>query len=75
MVGRHYLLETRSRPGGLKIYVDQRLIPAAIDIAGGVESAAERVAVRVRRLPLLMVGAAFGFGLIAAQVRLRGRSR
>ncbi len=74
MISRHYLLKKNSqRPAGLRLFVDQELIPATIDLAGNIETAIERVAVRVRHQPLLVLGAAFGLGVAASLLPLRRR--
>ena len=58
MVSKSYMLEKKRPPSELRLVIDQRLIPAAIDVAGAIEAALERVAVRARQQPATAVGAA-----------------
>ena len=71
MVDRSYLVGKARPPVPGKLYLDQRAIPAAIDMAGAVEAAVERVAVQVRRAPSVALGAAVVFGLAVSCLRRR----
>ena len=64
MVGRDYLLKKGAGPSAPKLFLDQKVIPQAIDAAGAVESLVERVAVRVRRMPVTALAAAIGTGTL-----------
>ena len=64
MVGRDYLLKKGEGPSAPKLFLDQRVIPLAIDAAGAVEGVLERVAVRVRRMPVSALVAALGSGTL-----------
>jgi hypothetical protein len=58
----------------LKRYFSQRIMPAAIDAAGGAESVVERVAEQTRRRPSLVLGCALVCGFLLP-VLLLGRRR
>ncbi len=64
MVSRDYLLKKGAGPSAPKLFLDQTIIPAAIDAAGAVEGVLERVAVRVRRMPVAALAAALGTGTL-----------
>ena len=77
MVGRSYMTAARSRPSAAKRYLDQVLIPAAIDVAGEVECGLQGVGRAVRQRPVMMLaggvllGAALGRLLLATCCRRR----
>ena len=62
MVDKSYMLERKPRPSPLKQYFDQTVLPVAIDAAGGMEAALERIAVSVKQRPALTLGAALAVG-------------
>ena len=64
MVSRDYMLKKEGGPSAPKLFLDQKVIPAAIDAAGAVEGVLERVAVRVRRMPVAALAAALGTGTL-----------
>ena len=64
MISRDYLLKKEGGPSAPKLFLDQKVIPVAIDAAGAVEGALERVAVRVRRMPVSALAAALGTGTL-----------
>ncbi|WP_250265916.1 hypothetical protein [Rhodovastum atsumiense] len=66
-----YLLDKPSPPSQPKLFFDQRVIPAAIDAAGAVEAVLERLAVRTRQRPVMVLGMAMGAGFLVS--RLTGR--
>jgi hypothetical protein len=68
MVDRSYLLNRPPRPSGLKRYVDQEVIPLAIDAAGALEAVLERLSRRAAAQPLTAAAAAFGIGLLGCLV-------
>jgi hypothetical protein len=63
MVDVGYLIDNPGPPSGLKSFVNQRVVPPAIDAAGAVESAFYELAEQVRERPAtaLMVAGALGF--------------
>ena len=52
MVTKRYELETPPPPSEAKRYVDQKLIPTAIDVFGDVEVFLARIAAQIREQPL-----------------------
>ena len=73
MIDRDYLLKKGGGPSAPKLFLDQRVIPLAIDAAGAVEGALERVAVRVRRMPVAALIAALGSGTLITLLALPRR--
>ena len=64
MVGRDYMLKKGAGPSAPKVFLDQKVVPAAIDAAGAVEGVLELLAVRVRRTPVAALAAALGAGTL-----------
>ncbi len=64
MVDRDYMLKKGAGPSAPKLFLDQTVIPVAIDAAGAVEGVLEQVAVRVRRTPVAALAAALGTGTL-----------
>ena len=64
MVGRDYMLKKGAGPSAPKVFLDQKVVPVMIDAAGSVEGVLERVAVRVRRMPVAALAAALGTGTL-----------
>ncbi len=64
MVDRDYMLKKGAGPSAPKVFLDQKVVPAAINAAGAVEGVLERVAVRVRRMPVAALAAALGTGTL-----------
>ena len=64
MIGRDYMLKKGGGPSSPKLFLDQTIIPMAIDAAGGVEGMLERLAVRVRLMPVAALAAALGTGTL-----------
>ena len=62
MVSRSYMEAQRPRPTPLKRFVDQQVVPAAIDMAGGVEAGLERLAATVRQRPATVLAASVALG-------------
>ena len=73
MISRDYLLKKEGGPSAPKLFLDQTVIPMAIDAAGAVEGALERVAVRVRRMPVSALMAALGSGTLITLLALPRR--
>lgn len=73
VVSRHYLLAKPSGPSRLKVFLDQRVIPFAIDMAGGCEVAVQRVSQRTGVRPAVLVGGAAGICLYLMSLLLRWR--
>ncbi len=64
MVSRDYMLKKGAGPSGAKVFLDQKVVPAAINAAGAVEGVLELLAVRVRRMPVAALAAALGTGTL-----------
>lgn len=62
MVSRSYMEAQRPRPTSLKRFVDQQVMPAAIDLAGGMEAGLERLATTVRQRPATVLAASVALG-------------
>jgi hypothetical protein len=67
IIGRDYLLKKPHGPSAPKLFLDTRVIPAAVNIAGGLEVALDRAAVRTGIRPaviLLSVAGMLSFTLL-----------
>jgi hypothetical protein len=71
MVNQSYMLDKRPPPASVKSFIDEDVIPALIDLAAGVETAGEFLAVAARRYPLTMLAVAFGAGIFTTRRRPR----
>jgi hypothetical protein len=54
-VGRDYLLKKPSGPSGPKLFLDTRVVPLAVNVAGGLEVALDRAAHRTGLRPAVML--------------------
>ena len=63
-VGRQYMLVKPSGPSRPKLFLDQTILPLAIDAAGGCEVAVQRLSQRIGLRPAALVGAALLTGLL-----------
>ena len=71
-VGRDYLMKQPSRPSVPKLFLDTRIVPGAVNIAGSVEVALDRAAQRTGLRPLvILIGGAVATSLIAVSLRRR----
>ncbi|MEG3164781.1 hypothetical protein U1701_09265 [Sphingomonas sp. PB2P19] len=61
-VGRDYLLKQPSGPSAPKLFLDTRIIPGAVNLAGGFEVALDRIAKRTGLRPAMI----FTGGIAAA---------
>jgi threonine dehydrogenase-like Zn-dependent dehydrogenase len=67
VIGRDYLLKKPSGPSAPKLFLDTQVVPLVANIAGGLEVALDRAAVRTGIRPAVIVAGAtglIGFGLI-----------
>ena len=71
MVNKSYMLATKPAASEVKLFVDQRLIPVGINLAGSVEGLLERVAVRARQRPATAVGATFATAMLLSMLTRR----
>jgi hypothetical protein len=55
VIGRDYLLKKPHGPSAPKLFLDTRVIPAAVNIAGGLEVALDRAAVRTGIRPAVIL--------------------
>jgi hypothetical protein len=74
VVHDRYLLAKAGPPSGLQRWFGHEVVPTVIDGAASVEAVLERVAVRTRRQPAMMVGLAFGAGLLLSAATPSWRS-
>ena len=65
MVDVGYLIDKPGPPSGLKAFVNQYVVPPAIDAAGAVESAVYELGEQVRAQPVTSLLAAGALGLVA----------
>ena len=68
MVDRRYLLDQPPAATGLRAVINQRVVPALVDIAGGVEVRLETVAETIRRKPAKSLLLAVGVGYLLARM-------
>lgn len=64
MVSVSYMIDKPGAPSELRTYVNQRVIPAAIDAAGAVESAVYELGEKVRAQPATTLLTAGALGLV-----------
>ena len=60
MVGRDYMLKKGSGPSAPKLFLDTRVVPAAVNAAGGLEVALDRAARRLGIRPSLLLAGMAG---------------
>jgi hypothetical protein len=60
MVGRDYLLKKPPGPSASRLFVNTRLLPLAVNIAGGLEVALDRASVRSGIRPAMIVAGVTG---------------
>jgi hypothetical protein len=63
-VGRDYLMKQPSRPSAPKVFLDTRVIPSAVNAAGSLEVALDRVAVRTGFRPVVILTGSAVAGLL-----------
>jgi hypothetical protein len=73
-VGRDYLMKQPSRPSAPKVFLDTRVIPSAVNAAGSLEVALDRVAVRTGLRPVVILTGSAVAGLLVAWSMWRKRS-
>ncbi|WP_419758896.1 hypothetical protein [Acidisoma sp.] len=71
MVDVSYLLDKPPAPAGLRSFVNQHVVPPAIDIAAAVESAVYELGEQVRAQPAASILAAAALGLVAGTLVFR----
>ena len=71
MVDESYMLERPAPPSRLKVFVDQRATPVAIDAFANVEILLERAAVGTRARPMQALGLAVGAGFLITMMMTR----
>ncbi len=54
-VGRDYLMKQPSRPSGPKLFLDTQVVPRAVNVAGSLEVALDRAAVRTGLRPSVIL--------------------
>ena len=59
-VGRDYLLNKPRRPSGVRSFLHTRIVPLAVNAAGTLEAALERVSVRTGVRPAALLAASTG---------------
>lgn len=74
MVDKAYLLEKPPGPSSPKLFLDQWVIPLAIDVLGAGEVAVERVSQRTGVRPLVVIGAVAGTCLLFAALAFSRRT-
>jgi ElaB/YqjD/DUF883 family membrane-anchored ribosome-binding protein len=74
MVAVGYMIDNPGPPSGLRSFINQRVVPPAIDAAGAVESAVYELSEQVRAQPATSLLAAAALGLITG-VLVFGLSR
>lgn len=74
MADRGYLLDKPAPPSPIRVFIDQKIIPAGIDAAGSAEVALSQLAIATRKRPLAGIGLALSFGCLLAALAF-GRKR
>jgi hypothetical protein len=62
VVGRDYMLKKPSGPSAPKLFLDTKLVPAAVNMLGAAEVALDRLSVRTGLSPRTIVAGAAGLG-------------
>jgi hypothetical protein len=75
MIGQAYLRDQPPPPARWQRYLDQCVLPVAIDAAGSAEAVLEHVAQAARRQPVMALGLAGVVAFLAGAVRARRVSR
>jgi hypothetical protein len=75
VIGRDYLLKKSVGPSAPKMFLDMRVVPLAVNIAGGLEVALDRASVRTGIRPAVILTSVTGVVLLALFRLLRGRRR
>jgi hypothetical protein len=73
-VGRDYLMKQPSHPSAPKVFFDTRIIPGAVNVAGSVEVALDRAAMRTGLRPVVILAGAAMAGALAVVSLWRKRS-
>jgi ElaB/YqjD/DUF883 family membrane-anchored ribosome-binding protein len=71
MVEVSYLIDRPGPPSGLKSFINQRMVPPAIDAAGAVESAVYELGEQVRAQPVASLAVAAALGFVAGTLIFR----
>jgi len=66
VVTRAYLLKKPAAPSAQKVFLDQVVIPRAIDTVAAVEAGLEKLSLATRRSPAASLAAATGLGWLLA---------
>jgi hypothetical protein len=71
MDNESYMRDKRPPPASVMSFIDEDVVPALIDLAAGLETAGQFLAVAARRYPLTMLALAFGAGVFTTRRRPR----
>ena len=63
VVGRDYMLKKSTGPSAPKLFLDTKVVPAAVNVLGGVEVALERTSARTGVNPGIILAGVTGVGL------------
>ena len=69
IIGRDYLLKKQAGPSRPKLFLDTRVVPWAVNLAGGLEVALDRASSRTGVRPAVILAGVAGF-LSLALIRL-----
>jgi hypothetical protein len=71
-VGQDYLTKQPSRPSAPKLFFDTKIIPGAVNAAGSIEGAVNRLSTRTGVRPMvILAGGCFGFIALCDLLRTR----
>jgi len=74
-VGQDYLTKQPSRPSAPKLFFDTKIIPGAMNAAGSIEGAVNRLSTRTGMRPIvILAGGCFGFFAIYDLLRNRRKA-
>ena len=62
VVGRDYMLEQRPGPWAPKLFLDTKVVPAAVNLLGSAEVALDRASARTGLRPRWLLAVAVGLG-------------
>ncbi|MCR0984267.1 hypothetical protein [Roseomonas populi] len=75
IIGRDYLLKKPAGPSAPKLFLDTKVVPFAVNVAGGLEVALDRASVRTGIRPSVILAGVTGVLSFALLRLLRNRNR
>ena len=74
VVGRDYMLKKPSGPSAPKLFLDTKVVPAAVNLLGSMEVALDRASARTGLRPRVLLAGSLGVASIALYRLIRSRA-